>query len=88
MKHENILIRHNIVPTLTPLKKENGETIIDKESLHKLRLHLQSLGVKGVLIMGTTGILFKSNRKEIERKRKEVKRKRKWRNNNRQRIFA
>lgn len=67
MKHEKVLIRHNIVPTLTPLKKENGEIVIDKESVHKLRVHLQSIGVKGVLIMGTTGeFLYMSQKLRIE----------------------
>lgn len=65
--YDSILIAHNIVPTLTPLKRENGEVVIDKESLHKLRLHLQSIGVKGVLIMGTTGeFLYMSQQMRID----------------------
>jgi len=65
--HASVLIAHNIVPTLTPLKKENGQVVIDKESLHKLRLHLQSIKVKGVLIMGTTGeFLYMSQQMRID----------------------
>lgn len=65
--YDSILIPHNIVPTLTPLKKENGQVIIDRESLHKLRLHLQSIKVKGVLIMGTTGeFLYMSQQLRID----------------------
>lgn len=54
---DSIFIAHNIVPTVTPLHKDpkTGEVTVDKEGVHKLRIHLQKLGVKGVLILGTTG---------------------------------